>query len=79
MLSRRVPIHAGTPYPSPRSESVPVANSMAELNLWFYFREETPPEVLSAFQPTYRQNSPDAPWEPAPRLVPFTPAPDDEW
>ena len=56
-----------------------VANSITELNLWFYFREDTPAEVLSAFQPMYKPNAPDLSWEPAPRLIPFEPAPDDDW
>jgi hypothetical protein len=66
-------------YPSRRSGGVPVANSVTELSLSFYFREETPAEILSAFQPMYRPNSPDASWEPAPPLLPFRPASEDDW
>src|SRR4051794_16096509 len=62
----------GRNHPSSRPEGVPVANSMTDLNLWFYFRQETPAEVLSAFAPMYRPNPPDASWEPAPPLVPFS-------
>jgi hypothetical protein len=56
-----------------------VSNAATELSLSFYFCEETPAQVLSAFQPMYKPNPPDTFWEPAPPLLPFTPAPNDDW